>query len=188
MYKSQHSDEELLSLLKQGSKEAFNQIYERYYTLLYAHAHRKLQDKEDVRNILQMLFVYIWNNKENLAIHSSLSAYLYTSVRNRILNFIRDSKVREKYLVSLQEFSEKGENLVESRLHEKELIKVVEQEVARLPPQMRLVFEMSRNMDMSHSEIATELNISPLTVRVHIKNALRILRVKLGTNIFSIFF
>jgi len=88
----------------------------------------------------------------------------------------------------LQEFSEKGENLVESKLQEKELIRIVEQEVAQLPPQMRLVFEMSRNLEMSHQEIANELNISPLTVRTHIRNTLRILRVKLGTNIFSIFF
>jgi len=188
MYKPEYNEDELLSLLKQGSKDAFNQIYERYYALLYAHAYRKLQDKDDARNILQMLFVHLWNNREKLVIHSSLSAYLYTAVRNRILNFIRDTKVREKYMVSLQEFSEKGENLVESKLQEKELIRIVEQEVAQLPPQMRLVFEMSRNLEMSHQEIANELNISPLTVRTHIRNTLRILRVKLGTNIFSIFF
>ena len=188
MYKPEYNEDELISLLKQGNKDAFNQIYERYYALLYAHAYRKLQDKDDVRNILQMLFVHLWNNREKLVIHSSLSAYLYTAVRNRILNFIRDTKTREKYMVSLQEFSEKGENLVESKLQEKELIKIVEQEVAQLPTQMRIVFEMSRNLEMSHQEIANELNISPLTVRTHIRNALRILRVKLGTNIFSIFF
>lgn len=182
------SDEELLSQLKQGKRNAFNQIYERYYAVLYAHAYRKLQNKEEVRDILQNLFVYIWNNKENLNVNSSLSAYLYTSVRNRILNFIRDTKVRAQYATSLQEFAEKGENLVENQLQEKELIRIVEQEIAQLPPQMRLIFEMSRNLEMSHQEIANELNISSLTVRTQVRNALRILRVKLGTYTFTIFF
>ena len=187
MCKPEYNEDELLSLLKQGNKDAFNQIYEQYYTVLFAHAYRKLQNKDDVRNILQMLFVHLWDHRESLKIHTSLQAYLYTSVRNRILNFIRDSKTREKYTASLQEFAEKGENLVESRLQEKELVKIVEQEVAKLPSQMRVVFEMSRNEEMSHAEIANELNISPLTVRVHVRNALRILRVKLETYIFSIF-
>lgn len=182
------SDEELLSQLQQGKRDAFNQMYERYYSLLYAHAYRKLQSKEEVRDILQNLFIHIWNNRENIIIHSSLSSYLYTSVRNRILNFIRDTKVREQYMASIQEFSEKGENLIESQLQEKELIRIVEQEIALLPPQMRLIFEMSRNLEMSHQEIADELNISPLTVRTQVRNALRILRVKLGTHIFTIFF
>ncbi|MNY42006.1 RNA polymerase sigma factor [compost metagenome] len=92
------------------------------------------------------------------------------------------------YSKSLQEFINKGENVVDLELREKELISIVEQEIANLPPQMRLVFEMSRNLELSHKEIASELNISSHTVRTQVRNALRILRVKLSSDIFSIFF
>lgn len=181
------SDEELVSNLKLGSKPALDEIYKRYHAPLFSHAYKKLQSKEEVRDILQDVFLSLWTNKENLIINN-LSSYLFASVRNRILNVFRNTKVREMYSKSLQEFIDKGENLVDLKLDEKELISLVEEEVAKLPPQMRLIFEMSRNLELSHKEIASELNISSHTVRTQVRNALRILRLKLGANIFSIFF
>lgn len=89
---------------------------------------------------------------------------------------------------SLQDFMDLGQELVEEKIREKELMQLVEQEVASLSPQMRLIFEMSRFQEKSHKEIADELDISPQTVRTQVRNALRILRVKLGTNIFMLFF
>jgi RNA polymerase sigma-70 factor (family 1) len=182
------SDDELLCQLKLGKKSALNEIYKRYFALLYAHAYRKLANKEEVRDILQDLFMYLWNNREELSIHTSLSSYLYTSIRNRVLNYFRNTKVRDQFVESLQKKSANSESLVEQRFHEKELIKIVEKEISQLPAQTRLIFEMSRNLEMSHREIASELNISHFTVRTQVRNALRILRVKLGTYIFSIFF
>lgn len=182
------SDEKLLSELKLGSRLALDEIYERYHAPLFSHAYKKLQSTEEVRDLLQDVFLNLWTNKETLSINNNLSSYLFASVRNRVLNVFRNTKVREMYSKSLQEFIDKGENVVDLKLREKELISIVEQEVANLPPQMRLIFEMSRNLELSHKEIASELNISPHTVRTQVRNALRILRVKLSSNIFSIFF
>jgi len=186
-YKS-HSDRELLHLLKKGDQYALQEIYKRYHGILYSHAYRRYPDKEEVRDIIQEVFLYLWNNRESLYISTNISAYLYTSVRNRILNVFRNKKVKETFLRSLQDFIDKGENVVEATLREKELIRLVEQEVANLPQQMRTIFEMSRNLEMTHQEIAAELDISPHTVRTQVRNALRVLRVKLGTYIFFIFF
>ncbi|WP_353140549.1 RNA polymerase sigma-70 factor [Pseudopedobacter sp.] len=183
-----HTDNELLDLLKLGDKSALDEIYKRYYGILYSHAYRRLPDREEVRDIVQEVFVYLWNNKANIIITSSLSAYLYTSVRSRVLDVFRRQKVRNAYTQSLQAFIDSGENLTEERLREKELIQLVEREIAFLPPQMRRIFEMSRFKDMTHQQIADELQISPQTVRTQVRNALRILRVKLGANIFTLFF
>lgn len=184
----EHTDIELLKALKGGDQSALEEIYNRYHGILFAHAYRRLADKEEVRDILQDLFIYLWNKRDVLTITSSLSGYLYTSVRSRILNIYRNQKVRDVYSLSLQDFINSCENTVEEKLIEKELIQLVEQEVASLPPQMRLVFEMSRFQEKSHKEIAEELEISPQTVRTQVRNALRILRVKLGVNIFLLFF
>jgi len=183
-----YTDNELLDLLKSGDKSALDEIYKRYYGILYSHAYRRLPDREEVRDIVQEVFIYLWNNKANIIITSSLSAYLYSSIRSRVLDVFRRQKVRNAYTQSLQDFIDSGENLTEERLREKELIQLVETEIASLPPQMRRIFEMSRFKDMTHQQIADELQISPQTVRTQVRNALRILRVKLGANIFTLFF
>src|SRR5690606_30988410 len=134
------------------------------------------------------LFIYPWKNRETLTIASSPSAYVYTAVRSRVLNVFRNTRDQDVYMQSLQDFMDSGHDHVEEKIREKELMQLVEQEVASLPSQMRLIFEMSRFQEKSHKEIADELNISPQTVRTQVRNALRILRVKLGTNIFILFF
>jgi RNA polymerase sigma-70 factor (family 1) len=182
------SDQGLITLLKEDDKIALTEIYKRYQGILYSHAYRRLPDREEVRDIIQELFVYLWANRRQLHMTTSLSSYLYAAVRNRVLNQYRNRKVRDNFAASLQEFIDQGENVVEDQLREKELSLLVEQEIAALPDQMRLVFEMSRKLEMSHNEIAEALNLSPHTVRNHVHNALKILRVKLGANIlFTLF-
>ena len=183
-----YTDNELFDLLKSGDKSALTEIYKRYHGILYAHAYRRFPDREDVRDIVQEIFIALWKNRGTLTITSSLSAYLYTAVRSRVLNVFRNRKVRDAYMQSLQDFMDTGAELVDDKLREKELLQLIEKEVASLPPQMRLIFEMSRFQEKSHKEIAEELDISPQTVRTQVRNALRILRVKLGTSIFMLFF
>jgi len=183
-----HTDHQLLGMLKLGDKAALNEIYKRYQGVLYSHAFRRFPDREEVRDVVQEIFISLWHNREHLQVETSLAAYLYTSARNRLLNIIRHQKVQNAYIHSLQTFIDKGENITDEKLREKELVRLVEQEVATLPAQMRLIFEMSRHLNMSHQQIAAELNLSPLTVRTQVRNALRILKVRLGPRIFSIFF
>ena len=182
------SDTDLTILLGSGDKGALTEIYRRYQPVLYSHAYRRLPNREQVRDIIQDLFTYLWNNRQSLDLKSTLSAYLYSSVRNKILNHFRDQKVKEAFASSLLEFMEHGVNITDDLLREKELITLVEQEIAFLPAQMRLIFEMSRNSHLTHKEIANQLGISPHTVRTQVRNALRILRIKVGTNIFFILF
>ncbi|WP_285009321.1 RNA polymerase sigma-70 factor [Pedobacter faecalis] len=179
VYSSQ-TDAQLLNLLKQDDRGALNEIYRRYQGLLYSHAYRRLADREEVRDIIQELFVYLWTNRHQIQLNTSLSAYLYASVRNRVLNLFRNKKVRDNFAASLQEFIDRGETVIEEQFREKELRALIEKEIEAMPAQMRMVFEMSRKMEMSHQEIAEALNISPHTVRNQVHNALKILRGKLG--------
>jgi len=178
----------LVRLLKTGDRLALNEIYKRYQGVLYSHAYRRLPYREDVRDLIQEIFVYLWTHREHLDFKTGLSAYLYTSVRNRVLNQYRNKKVRDNFASSLQEFIDSGENLTEDLLQEKELKLLIEKEIQALPEQMRLVFEMSRKLEMTHNEIAETLSLSPNTVRNQIHNALKILRVKLGGhNLLTLF-
>ncbi len=183
-----YSDDELTALLQQGNLDAFSCIHKRYYGVLYSHAYKRLPDREEIKDILQELFTCIWNNRESISFNVNLQAYLYTAVRNRILNTFKHQKIRTDYISSFQKFIIDNEPAPDEMLRLKELIAIVEAEVMNLPPQMQLIFKMSRNANLSHHEIAEKLNISPLTVKKQVNNSLRILRVKLGTHFFMLFF
>jgi len=183
-----YSDVELTGLLRQGDLAAFTAIHRRYYGVLYSHAYKRLSDREEVKDILQELFTCIWNNKETISFNVNLKAYLYTSVRNRVLNVFKHQKIRSDYVTSFENFLTNNGPAPDETLRIKELIAIIDAEVTALPPQMRRIFEMSRNASLSHQEIAKELNISPLTVKKQVNNSLKILRVKLGTYFFMLLF
>jgi len=182
-----YSDDELTILLQQGDLNAFTAIHSRYYGILYNHAYKRLADREEVKDLLQELFTSIWNTKKDINFNVNLQAYLYTAVRNRILNVYKHQKVKSNYAASFESFMVNHEPTPDERLRLKELIALVDLEVKSLPAKMRLIFEMSRNAHLSHNEIAEQLNISPLTVKKQVNNSLKVLRLKLGTHFFMMF-
>lgn len=178
-YRDQN-DYELVSLLKKRDDQAFTEIYERYWAVLFNHARRMLQDEEAAKDVVQDVFSTLWNKSEVLELRVSLPAYLYTLVRNRILNIISRDKVKTGYLNSLEQFIDRGETTTDHQIREKQLAERIEAELALLPPKMREIFELSRKHHLSYQEIAEQLNISEHTVKKQISNALKHLRIKLG--------
>lgn len=185
---NKYSDDELISRLRLGDLSAFTAIYIRYHGVLYSHAYKRLPDREELKDILQDIFIYIWNNRESINFNVNLQAYLYTAVRNKILNVFQSQKFKSDYITSFEELVVNNEPIPDEALRHKELISIIDAEVSALPPQMRLIFELSRNANLSHKEIAEKLNISPLTVRKQVNNSLKILRVKLGPHFLMLFF
>lgn len=184
LYKS-YGDAELTTLLRSGDLAAFTEIHSRYYGLLYSHAYKRFPDREGVKDILQELFTTLWNNRETIDLKTGLNAYLSTAVRNRILNVYRHEKIKEEYIHSFQNFLDTNtEPLADEVLRVKELVTMINAEVARMPPKMRRVFEMSRYENISYQEIAEHLDISVLTVRKQVQNSLKILRAKIGAYLF----
>lgn len=173
------TDEQLTLLLKTGSKAAFTEIYNRYWPLLFLHVRRMLSDDELAQDIVQELFTWIWNKAEELEFTTSLSAYLYSSVRNRVFNVIKHEKIKESSLQDIAEFMEEGRLLADERLRYQELVDVIESEIARMPEKMREIFELSRKGNLTHKEIAALLGISEHTVRKQVQRALKNLRHKL---------
>ena len=189
---SKSPDGELVVLLKNGSHEAFAILHERYFGLLYRHAFHRFtafRSKQEVEDVLQDLFIKLWEKRVELDPNASFKAYLYTSLKNRILNDLAKQKVQQQYLDNLQHLlQQQDDNLTTDHIiREKELIALLEKEVNVLPPRMRIAFEMSRNQHLSYEEIAAQLNISPHTARTQVRNVLRILKVKFPHFIFSIF-
>jgi RNA polymerase sigma-70 factor (ECF subfamily) len=181
------SDVELTELLKSGDAAAYTVIYNRYFDVLYIHAYRKLNHKEEAQDVIHELFTQLWTKRETIEIKSNLTSYLYSAVRNKILDLISHQHVESKYMSSLQNYIVHGACVTDHAIREKQLAALIEKGIADLPPKMKEVFELSRKQKLSHKEIAEKLNLSEQTVKKQVNNALKILRVKLGTMLFLSF-
>jgi RNA polymerase sigma-70 factor (family 1) len=175
-----HTDEELFVLIKEGNHTAYTQVFDRFYSLLYLHALKILLDEDEAKDLVQELFEMIWLKRDSLTVNGSVSAYLYASTRNMVLNQIAHKKVKTKYLDSLGEFIGQEDYLTDFYVREKELKQIIEKEIAALPQKMSEIFKLSRTEYLSHKEIASRLHLSELTVKTQVKRALRILKPKLG--------
>lgn len=174
-------DNELLRLLKESDHSAYNEIYERYFFLIYTHAYKKLQDEEQAKDIVQDVFANLWFKRDiNLPV-SNLAGYLFVAVRNKIFDHFAHEQVKAKYVDSLHDFWKSNPGLpTDHRIRENELKDYIEKAISELPPKMRQVFEMSRKEELSYKAIAAELSTSENNVSKQVNNALRAIKAKLG--------
>ncbi|MBB5436925.1 RNA polymerase sigma-70 factor (ECF subfamily) [Pedobacter sp. AK017] len=176
----QLADEELSVLLQADSHGAFTEIYHRYKGILVIHASKKLGgDIEDSKEIIQEVFSKLWSNRHALPLIKNLKAYLYTLVRNSVLNQIQHQQVVTKYADSFAKFVPEHQYSTDGLIREKQMMEIIDKEIEALPPKMKEVFLSSRKSNLSHKEIAEKLEISEFTVKNHIKSALKILRTRL---------
>lgn len=181
------SDAELVAYIRNGDESAFTEIYNRYKGILIVHAYKKLGDFEEAKDVIQEMFTTFWNKRESIPPIENISGYLYTITKNKVLDTIAHKKIVSRYADSLSDFMDKGIFETDILVREKELTKIIEREIEALPPKMREVFILSRQLNLSHKEISKQLSISQDTVKYHVKTALKVLRVKLGLMVYIVF-
>lgn len=174
-----HTEPELVSLLKNGDQGAYREIYIRYFRILLAFTQRKLQDKEQAKDLLQDLFVQIWDKRECMDPEGSLSGYFFRAIRNRIVNVIVRRDTEKRYMDSLYDFIDRDSRGTDDLIREKQLSASIEREINLLPRKMREVFLLSRHANLTYNEIAELLKLAPTSAKTHGRNALGILRRKL---------
>ncbi|WP_225874780.1 RNA polymerase sigma-70 factor [Pedobacter hiemivivus] len=173
-----YSDQELTAFLKNGDKSAFTEIYNRYWKKMFALACQKINDPEEAREIVQQIFIRLWERKDKLEINNTLGGYLSVSVKYRIINALNMHYVRKNYIDNLPAWSELDDSTQEWLDFEevKERLAIL---VSNLPEKCRIVFVMSREQGLSQKKIAETLNISEKTVEAHLSKAVKSLRTGL---------
>ena len=157
------------------NKHSFEQLFREYFTPLMSFAKKILVDEDDAREVVQKVFINLWEKREEIDLSTSLKSYLFTSVHNRSLNVIRD---RKKF--SSEEVPElAGEWDVSAQIESMELEEKIRETIEALPEKCRQIFELSRFDGLKYSEIAEQLDISVKTVENQMSKALKILREKL---------
>ncbi|RYE43995.1 MAG: RNA polymerase sigma-70 factor [Sphingobacteriales bacterium] len=180
-------DLDLVDLLKSDDHTAFNEIFERYGAVLTSFAYRKVYDMDLAQDIVHDVFTDLWAKRLMQQISKGFEAFIFTSVRNRILDHYKHQKVSQRYLDNFKEYLEQGEDNADHLVRQHDLAALIEKEIAALPEKMRVVFELSRNTEMSRKEIAEHLGIPEETVKTNMHRALKILKGRLGDSLVVIF-
>ncbi|TDQ78101.1 RNA polymerase sigma factor [Sphingobacterium yanglingense] len=180
---NRYTDQDLVTLLKQGDQYAYTEIYSRYIKLLYTFALKRLPNEQEVEDILHEIFMSLWNKRAELDESQPIAPYLYNAIRYQVLNIFSRKKITDRYLDSFNQFllNEYQVDETDHLIRHNELAALIENEIEALPKKMREVFNLSRKVGYSRKQIAEELGISEETVKSHMHHALKILKRKLGT-------
>ncbi len=172
-------EKSLIERLRKGDQTAFELLFHFYYPGLVVYATQFTTDRNEAEEIVQDFFVRFWQKHNQLSPSDSLKSYLFLSVKNGSLNFLKHKKVEERYIREMSELSVTHlvydpEFYVSSELQEK-----VKNAIDLLPEKCREIFIMSRIRGMKNEEIADELNLSKRTVETQISKALKVMRIEL---------
>lgn len=178
------ADQMLIDLLRSGDDVAFTEIYDRYSALLYVYAFKLTADADVAKDMIQELFVSLWDKKREMLVQTSLKSYLYSSIRYKFLKQVAHQKVRKSYADQFLKSMEKGLNSTEDYITEKEFVASVERLVVALPPKMARAFILSKLHFQTNEEIAKELNITEKTVQNLLSMAVKQIRPKVGFSMF----
>lgn len=177
------SDERSLVLrLIEGEEDAFCELYAAYKNRLIYFAMRFLKSREYAEDIFQDAFTIVWYGRRFINPDASFSAYLYTIVRNRILNQLRDLSYQDKLREQILSQAVNYTNETRDEIIANDLRQFISCALQQLTPRQREIFEMSREQQMSHREIAEVLGISVNTVQESISISLKTLRAYLEKN------
>lgn len=171
------SDELLIKLLLVGDGGAFEEIYRRYFNKLLRTAQFKIQSKEIAEELLQDLFISLWEKRDKIVIEN-LEAYLSTSLKYLIINHIRRQILQDRFIEYAANKNEPAETVDES-IAFNELSVAIEKSIEKLPEKTRQIFTLNRLEYKSVKEISEQLSIPERTVEYHITQGLRTLRVNL---------
>ena len=177
---------ELVKSLKKGDMVAFDAIYNQYCHKLYQFVFMFLKQKEDAEEIVQDVFIKIWESRGKIDIYASFESFLFTIAYNATMSLLRKRMSETKsrgYLKSLQQFSS-AEQVIDE-IQYKELKHKVESLLKQLTPRQEEIYRLSREEGLTHTEISQKLNISESTVNNHLVRTLKFLKSHLASDLIT---
>lgn len=174
--KSTFNEKLLVKELMRGNNKAFRILFDTYRDDVYAYSISMLKTKVLAEEIVQDVFLKIWQHRDGLNPNLSFKSYVFTITRNLIFNLISKIKYNRKLKEEVFYKSQKLYNPIEDKITEADYEMIKSRAIEKLPPKRKIIFEMSRNEAKSYEEISKELNISLSTVKGQMSKALASIR------------
>jgi len=177
------NEKELLAEIAMGSQRAFTELFEAYYAVLGEYVLKLTKSLDVSEEIVQDTFVKVWLKRANLLEIQSFTNYLFILCRNRTMDFLRKQAKERAEKAELE--SRLLENLAEDDLENPSQVyrALIDKAVEKLPAQAQRVYILSRYERLKHEEIASQLGISPETVKKHIQYAVSFIKSELKSSI-----
>lgn len=170
------STPQLILEFAQGNERAFLKIFELHHHALYRHVIRFVKSPDLASDIVQDVFIKLWENRSSIKVEHSLKAYLFTIARNHVLNVLKRASIEESIKKEIITYAQQSHTSNEDNVVYKDFTSFAEKAIESLPPQRRLIFKMHIDEGKDNEQIATSLNISKNTVRDHLVKATKFVR------------
>lgn len=180
-----YSEQELLEAVRNDDEKAFEEIFNRYWSKVSEMAYSHVRSREVTQEIVQGLFISLWDRRSSLAINNLLS-YLTTAVKHRALDFIESQLVRRKHWDYYKRFVPQQAYTTEQDVLFDELVEVMKTKLELLPEKSKRVFTLNRIEGRSVQEIADILNLSEKAIQYHLTKSLKELRLHLKDYMVSV--
>lgn len=181
-------DTTLASGIRMDNLKAFELLYHRYKEKIYFFSLRYLADKSDSEEIVQMVFISLWEHRKTLDVSKSIKSYLYKITVNHIYNYLKKKAIQRRYIETELLKSEGYSNSTLDNIFYIELEKKIKLIISSLSPQQQLIFRLSRFEGLSHEEIAKKLELSIRTVENQIYRVLKVIKMHLKEELFFLIF
>ncbi|HEX8024384.1 RNA polymerase sigma-70 factor [Mucilaginibacter sp.] len=170
-------EQQLIEQLRHSSETAFDHIYDVYWKPLFKYAYNRLQSEELAKDMVQEVFISLWNKKDTLEPATSLSAYLFSILRFKLIDHYHASEVRKRHALTVTYVAPPTNNNTDQKVHLSEINSLLSLSIKNLPNKMKEIFELSRIQGHSTRQISEDLNISEQTVKNQLSTALKRLRL-----------
>lgn len=177
----------LASGIKNGNTDAFRQFYEMYSRKIYCFSFSYLKSRSEAEEVVQAVFVKIWENRNSIDLSLSLQSYMYKITTNHIYNLFKNKNIHLK-VSSESSFHETTDNSTQEQIYYNNLEENIHGLIEQLPEQRKVIFKLSRFHGLSHEEIASKLNLSVRTVESQIYKSLKYLKKNLNTDLPIVLF
>ncbi len=177
MYYQLQKDEVLIELLSRSDTKAFDEIYRRYWIVVFRYAVCKVHTEEIAKDLCQDVFVSLWQRRNAVSIQH-LEAYLVQATKFGVLNHIR-GKIKDKKLYDLAASSQSEDNETENDVAFHKLMTAWEEAISRLPVKTRQIFKLSKMENFSNKEIASRMDLTEKAVEYHITKSYKMIRILL---------
>ena len=171
-----YDQKELLKQVAEGEESAFRKLFDLYKERFYAVALKMTRSDEVAEDIVQDVFMNIWSKRESLVDVDNPSSYFFTAVYRRVYHHYRKIAL-EKKLFQVVPPAKEWVNTTEEMVLAHENKNLISEAIAKLPPQQQLVFKLSKQEGLSRQDVANQLHISPNTVKNHLADAIKFIRI-----------
>ena len=170
----------LIHSIRTGDEKVFEKLFKDHYPVLCGYAKKYINDIDQAEEIVQDMFFNFWQKRDKMDINISVEAYLFRSVRNSCLNYLKHLKVREEHRLATNIELKRKEQEVYDNVVALELQERIDRVIEQLPKERKRIFKMSRYEELKYKEIAERLNLSVKTVEAQMSKALKFLRLQLS--------